>query len=448
MLSKLSTQQSKALEIIHEFLSQETDFFFKLEGFAGTGKSTLIARLCSELVLKQNLRIAIACPTHKALKNVKKMLIAVLGNNEINRVTFKTCASILGLQPIFDENSWEETFTSAAANTVSSFDVVIFDEFSMISSQQVDLIMKTGHPTKIIFVGDPAQLPPVKEDISVIASNQSIMSTRLTDVVRNSGDLLNLANSIRQLPRETPVQVVRRLIVDFANSQNSNIHILNEDDWLLELKNAFFNYLDRNVDNVRALAWTNKRVALLNLAIRQSLWNSKFPPAVCVNDLLVNTSPIFRPLLDQNGSTRYTLICPSSEEFQVFDFNIATRQFSSLETGFDSPVNWKTLKITSRTEISNANEFLRLEMLAPTHENERAAFAHSCKLSRNWIGFYFALKHFDRLTFAYALTVHRSQGSTFDSVFVDCKDILRSPDRVSLLYTALTRASRNAYLLI
>jgi exodeoxyribonuclease-5 len=52
--------------------------------------------------------------------------------------------------------------------------------------------------------------------------------------------------------------------------------------------------------------------------------------------------------------------------------------------------------------------------------------------------------------YAYATTVHKSQGSTFDTVFVDHRDLqaCRGPEKRALLYVAVTRPERRLALLL
>ena len=66
-----------------------------------------------------------------------------------------------------------------------------------------------------------------------------------------------------------------------------------------------------------------------------------------------------------------------------------------------------------------------------------------------WKEFYAHLRISAPVDYAFALTAHRSQGSTFDNVFVSYRDINRNPrvlERHKCLYVALTRARSAVYL--
>lgn len=54
-------------------------------------------------------------------------------------------------------------------------------------------------------------------------------------------------------------------------------------------------------------------------------------------------------------------------------------------------------------------------------------------------------KRFDRISFAYALTTHKAQGSSIEYTFIDYNDLYRCQDRQKILYTALTRAKQRAF---
>lgn len=102
-------------------------------------------------------------------------------------------------------------------------------------------------------------------------------------------------------------------------------------------------------------------------------------------------------------------------------------------------------------ENRHTGDVTSLEVL---HESEQARYRALLKRlkkealvgSRNkqpWALFYHLLERFARLDYAYAMTIHRSQGSTFTHVFVDHQDLLgaRRSERTALFYVAATRAS-------
>jgi exodeoxyribonuclease-5 len=92
------------------------------------------------------------------------------------------------------------------------------------------------------------------------------------------------------------------------------------------------------------------------------------------------------------------------------------------------------------------------------HEDERERFENELEVRRKeaieqpraWSTFYDLKERFAEVDYAYASTVHKAQGSTFDTAFVDVRDLraCRGPERQALLYVAVTRPSRRLALLV
>ena len=92
------------------------------------------------------------------------------------------------------------------------------------------------------------------------------------------------------------------------------------------------------------------------------------------------------------------------------------------------------------------------------HEEERERYENALERRRGkaeddpskWDRFFELRERFARVDYAYATTVHRAQGSTYDTVFVDHRDlrVCRGEERGALLYVAVTRPSRRLALLV
>ena len=84
------------------------------------------------------------------------------------------------------------------------------------------------------------------------------------------------------------------------------------------------------------------------------------------------------------------------------------------------------------------------------HEDSKELHAQQVKYfaSKKQWSYYFDLSRmFDDVGYAYALTTHKAQGSTIENVFLDVVDMKRCSDRAKLLYTALTRTQKQAFVL-
>ncbi|MGB5713339.1 MAG: AAA family ATPase, partial [Waterburya sp.] len=183
---KLTEAQQQVLLKLKSFL-RSNHTFFRLSGYAGTGKSFLICHLI-EWLDSLDFEFVIAAPTNKAAKSLMQVGMS-LGIN----IDVKTVAQLLGQQPEINEETGLEEFTSPGEAEFDDYDVMIIDEFSMINRSNFEEIVQAialTIDTKVIFVGDEAQLPPVKESQPMVAVSDYIDDTAtLNEVVRYEGEI-------------------------------------------------------------------------------------------------------------------------------------------------------------------------------------------------------------------------------------------------------------------
>ena len=186
----LTKSQALALEKLQEFVNSNKKYF-RLTGYAGTGKSFIIAQFMQWLQ-KQKINFVAGSPTNKAVKN----LVKLASENGIS-IEAHTVAQLLGQQPELNETTGEEEFVTGDSK-IGDYDLVILDEFSMISKrnfQDIDYEVNNRN-TKVIFVGDPAQLPPVGEKYPIVAKFPMV-EANLDEVVRYDGSIAHVAEQIR-----------------------------------------------------------------------------------------------------------------------------------------------------------------------------------------------------------------------------------------------------------
>ena len=156
-------------------------------GYAGTGKTTIIG-LFDKYLQHIGIRPKYSSPTHRAN-------LVTLMNNPYADV--RTMHSLLGLKPEVDLSQGgydlRKQRTSLAADAKLEFgDFLIIDESSMITDELFDLLMefKKEAGISVIFMGDPAQLPPVQDretNLSKVFTQQDVEKLELTKVER-TGD--------------------------------------------------------------------------------------------------------------------------------------------------------------------------------------------------------------------------------------------------------------------
>ena len=121
----LTKSQALALEKLKAFVNSN-EKYYRLTGYAGTGKSFTIAQFMQWLQ-KQKINFVAGSPTNKAVKN----LIKLASENGIS-IEAHTVAQLLGQQPELNEATGKEEFVTGDSK-IGDYDLVIIDEFSMIS---------------------------------------------------------------------------------------------------------------------------------------------------------------------------------------------------------------------------------------------------------------------------------------------------------------------------
>ncbi|MEB3268388.1 MAG: AAA family ATPase [Leptolyngbya sp.] len=417
----LTTEQAAALAALTEFV-QGSERLYLLTGYAGTGKTTLLQRFIQDLQTQGDRRkIVLAAFSNKATK-----VLATLAAQWQLEVDVMTCCTLLGLRPVINETTGNQEFQPdrKQRSQIDRYHLVVVDECSMVNEELWDLLVNAvsglySH-TQILFVGDPAQLPPVNEPESA-CFHQILHRSELTEVVRYGGAIGVIAEDIRrhldrpQLPRFTH---------DTNGDRTEGCFVLPRTVWHTLLLKAFTSdAYRRNPDQVRALAYTNRRVAQLNHLIRQAIYGDRVDRFVPGERLIA-----MQPCLGDES-----IILPTSAECEV----IEARQ------GRDG--EWPVWYLSVETEEQ------RLRTLRVLHESGQQAMAAQLEFlarERRWIEFWDLRQRFHMVDYAYSLTIHKSQGSTFQDVFVDVPSMAANRnviERNQLCYVAVTRAAKRLF---
>lgn len=206
---KLTKEQTYVFNELINFLKNSAEKEILLVGYAGTGKTTLMAKFINTLV-EENIckRIVMAAPTHKAVNIAKSKLFpdSEKDYSELNKIiNIMTIHRLLNYQSYVGQEG-EKFFARGKVDpNWSIYDLVVVDECSMLSNQIIsdikDIINKGINGklnTKIIYVGDPAQLPPVNQSDSKIF-NSTIRKLELDKIIRTSNQMImELSNSHRK----------------------------------------------------------------------------------------------------------------------------------------------------------------------------------------------------------------------------------------------------------
>jgi hypothetical protein len=437
--------QAKALVDLMSFAAGGNALHL-LTGFAGTGKSLLLQAWLKQLRESGfNGPVVFTAPTNKAVEVLRAMTVTWRLNVEC-----VTCAKLLGLRPVINRETGREEFKKnyAEDSVIQDYDIVVVDEASMVSEDLFQYIAEESNIlTKILFVGDYAQLPPVGESLSKTFTEIKQQSA-LTEVKRYSGSIAVVADDLRQNLSRRGEPLIE---TDYNEDGTKGIFVLTDESWHKQLIRAFTSDKSRaNPDYCRALAWRNKTVDGLNTFIRQEIRGTGADRFVAGERLLATEH---YALKDMNGAPK-TLFNTSAEMEVLGAFEGSRGEWLVwiLEVQMlDGEGKRYTIPVLHETEIS------RFEKAQQKIKKEALAGA-----KHRWDDFYSSRKAFAWVDYAYAMTVHKSQGSTFTNAFVDMSDILANHtkamvtlpngekqliyERNQLLYVALTRASDRIFI--
>lgn len=436
MLNKLNYEQSVAKIKIKRFL-KSNDKFFLLKGGAGTGKTHTVGALIADLQSRdERLWIAASAPTNKAVK--------VLRNSSskwgIHNIDYKTIYQFLGLTLDYDEEG-DKVLVEGSRSTIDKYELVVVDEASMISSNLWNLlndVVIRYENIKFLLIGDNAQLNPVNEQESAIFSQVENVA-ELTQVMRT--DEFNPVMDVIESAREKVVNSGYRysLKSSFSDDLMHGVWVLNREKWLNQMVRAFQSpkYKD-NPDYVRAIAWRNKTVDSLNQHIREAIYDNPNQPYL-EGERLVATDTIFDPL---DGKE---ILLSNSEELEVVKANS-----SISEDGYNI---WR-LKV-----VDEEGEDYRLQVIDKSSQKDLLAdlrqlaneirSGKSVEGKKSWQAYWKYKNRYAAVNYAYAMTSHKSQGSTFTNVFVAQNDICKNQnliERYRSLYVSYSRCSDRLFI--
>lgn len=437
---QLNTDQQKAIEqmtlFMDNFLNNQS--FFILSGYAGTGKTTVIQHFIDTLEPTQ---IAMTAPTNKAVKVMERMATP----SSKHEIEYLTIYKILDLTMGFEDDEKIIIPREGNKNTIKNFKLIIIDEGSMISSKLFELLVEIvkKYRIKIIILGDPAQLPPVNEEISPVFLNEyQFPSMSLTKVMRveNGNPLLLTVDKVRErvLSPEFWIDHIE-LHNSFTDDRSMGYFQLSRERWLATMVTAFNSkeWKD-NPDFVRAIAWTNRAVDNLNNFIRNNIYDDARVPYL-EGERLIAKDSIFAQGSDIvliNNSSEMEIIWAEPGTDKKYGFNT----WVMLVKAEDGLRHQLTVLDKNDTETMRKYNGILAEF-ADNARNETVSYLRKSAWGKFWS---LKEKTYASVNYAYALTSHKAQGSTFNHVFVEQSDILKNTnhkERYQSLYVAYSRAS-------
>ena len=417
----LNEEQAAAVEAMQAWMNADSpdDRYFLLAGSAGTGKTFCV----QQLIKRVRGRMVFTAPTNKATKVLRESV-----SRDGYSPECKTIYSLLGLR-LEANGEMRQLATPEEPIDLSQYRAIVVDEASMVNSTLFSYINETAiaFNLRVLFMGDPAQLPPVGEKSSEVWGVQH--GAKLERVMRYDNQILKLATALRKVVDHPAPSV--KLATD--NDGTQGVWKLGTMDFERAII-AAAGRGDFSAKNMaKAIAWRNARVDVLNKLIRNCIFDR--PTAMWLpGDRVIFTAPA-KDLEDQTiattddeGSIERVVEGrhPVHSEFDCY--------FLTIQLDDNRIVNARVLNPSSLAAYDR-----KVEELA------QAARANG----RKWKAFWEFKESFHSVRHAYAITAHRSQGSTYDTAFVDWQDILTNRNRQEAfrcLYVACTRPKRALFL--
>ena len=441
--------QDKLLRQVASFVTADEDILV-VNGYAGTGKTSALSAVVSGLTSLQVPCVLLA-PTGRSAKVLsgycgrpastihkhiyRQKSFGADGLGQFSLVPNKARGTLF----IVDEVSLIGIASSEGGGAFGSGNLL----------EDLVCFVRSGVDCKLILVGDAAQLPPVSLDESPALSPEymegfgGVSYATLTTVVRQaegSGILLN-ATHLRTLldSMEEPIG-----LSDLALRGKGfpDFRRIGGGELLEALSDAYDKY---GTDEVAVLCRSNKRAVRYNAGIRaQVLYREE---KLCRGDRLMVVKNNYREDIEgtdyiANGDLAELVRIRHYEDRYGLHFADATL---SLPDYGGQEIETKVLLDT----LDSESPALTREQAQALWEGVSADYAHLPTKKKRYDAikedpFFRALQ----LKYAHAITCHKAQGGQWDCVFIDnpfWQDFL-VPDDLKWLYTALTRAVRQVYL--
>ena len=505
----LNQSQQKSLSLLEKFINDYDKRFFILKGSAGTGKSTIITHFLQNEKF-QNHKIVFSATTNKAVSVLKQL------SKIDKKVDFLTIHKLLNIKRKINKEGKEEfniildNRKLIKAASIFNYDIIIIDECSMLSNDIIEKLKSLRNiKGKIIFIGDPAQLPPVNEESYIFDSN--ISNYELTEIMRYKGKIVEMANKVRELVFNPEIKI------KFKDYKCDNISINKKyDKWfskyINQLKSIDTSQETFNLDDLPiCLTYTNKRTEFINLEVRKHLFEGEIKRFMKNEIIIFNnyykllgnkntyyTSqksrikkveettlyPKYKQLCDscninfenhtldcghklcKKCKKKYGLVCSicNQEKMDILQQNRRDLILKKFDSIFIKNLKINAFKITlDNDDIIYINNDADYENLIERITKKIKNFRNKIKkgkysyydglLEEIWSYFYENLIDiFADISYGYCITTHKSQGSTFKYIFVDMNDIiLKNSNREEsyrCLYTAITRTSEKISILL
>ncbi|AFY40645.1 hypothetical protein Lepto7376_4547 [[Leptolyngbya] sp. PCC 7376] len=401
-MNNLNIGQKEAVNNFLEFWDSPAQFFF-LDGSAGTGKSYTASKILGILHDEYDLRwheVIATAPTHRA----KNVLIEFMDSNDIP-VECATIHKALGLSIATNEHV-QETI-SGESQGFNDKKLVIVDEGSMVSKDLCSEIVQESFikGNKVLVLGDSLQLTPVGDasgefPMFSVCKHKSL----LTEVMRYDG------GGIADFVKASKMAVDLQVLFDWKSRYKPDF-----DDLEAISKTELVEHWQKCDGSKVALALKNDTVGTLNQLLRSvdsSLTPEQKKEQFTDGEQIICNSPVFEgnEIIYSNGSVLD--VKGSSHYKEQISLNCGSFSFNGFAVDVNDGITpWRiiTLPPSERKKLKKALKLCKDFASKQTNQNERKVA---------WKDYWKLNKFFADVDYLYAMTIHKSQGSSFGNVFI------------------------------
>ncbi|MDO5980679.1 ATP-dependent DNA helicase [Flavivirga spongiicola] len=449
---KPTLKQNIVLQQLSEFIFNKTpNVLYLLKGYAGTGKTTIVGTIVSNLWKAKKSAVLMA-PTGRAAK-----VISNYSEKEAftihKKIYFPKKEKNGGVKFVLQPNKHKNT-------------IFIVDEASMIpdtpgesklfeNGSLLDDLMQyvySGHQCKLLLIGDTAQLPPVKLDLSPALNedslglnyNKDVTRMELDEVVRqeqNSGILAN-ATVLREALSHSIHDSFKFDLAGFKDI----IRLIDGHEIMDAINDA---YSDLGKEETAIIVRSNKRANLYNQQIRNRILFNESELTTGDYLMVVKNNYFWIKTTTEAGFIANGDIIEVLEIFSIqelYGFRFAEVKVRMVDYPKMRPFETVLLLDTVEAEtpsLSYDDSNRLYQEVMKDFENESSNYKKFLKVKGS--------KHFNALQvkFSYAITCHKSQGGQWNTVFVEQPYLPNGIDKEYLrwLYTAVTRAKEKLFLI-
>lgn len=454
-----SQQQAEAMELIRSFLEKIGHGVFILKGYAGTGKTTLLQQLGQEL-RKKKMDFVMLAPTGRAatVLRAKTGLPTATIHSALYRFSEIDGEPEEEGVPTVDAYGQMRLMFSLRMPEEEEERLYIVDEASMISDEPgesngntqfgsgqllSDLLSVVG-TNKIIFAGDPCQLPPVgSEDSPALseawmeAQGKYVVSYELTEILRQKQDseILQLATQVREQTQRSDFPKWLKL----PAIPGEQIRLMR----FPEMKETYIQHIEENgFEQSIAVCHSNFQCAEINKAVRERLYGDPLM-TVQEGDLLMITQNNYVVPVTNGDFVTVLAVGPRHTHIGIGFVQVSIRvQLTGKEYDCllcEDPLYNGSSNLTQEQQRNLMIEFsmqMRMKKVKPRSAKFTLALQQDEHLNSL------------RANFGYAVTCHKSQGGEWDHVFFFLSRgmyTLQYPGLSRWWYTGITRARKYLY---